>query len=216
LQQHSRYHGPVSKVDLSPRPVEAMSPRQLERRKYLIRAALDLVSEIGVERVQMKQVSERSGVALGTTYRYFSSKDHLLASAVSDWRGDLMADLAADLRGSPSPAGVADRVVRFVHRGMRAFQRQPNLAHLLVSVTVSTDPFASETVDAMASAGRASLLAVMPEVPASASKVLPQLIDAAWHNELVAWVTGRTTLADAFLHLDETIRLLLSPYVPTA
>jgi len=197
-----------------------MSPRQLERRKYLIRAALELVSEIGVERVQMKQVSERSGVALGTTYRYFSSKDHLLASAVSDWRGKLMADLAAELRAStPAPTGpasvdreAADRVVRFVHRGMRAFQRQPNLAHLLVSVTVSTDPFASEAVDAMASAGRASLLAVLPEVPASASTMLPMLIDSAWHSELVAWVTGRNTLADAFLHLDEIIRLLLAPY----
>ena len=200
-----------------------MSPRQLERRKYLIRAALELVSEIGVERVQMKQVSERSGVALGTTYRYFSSKDHLLASAVSDWRGKLMADLAAELRAStPAPTGpaspasvdreAADRVVRFVHRGMRAFQRQPHLAHLLVSVTVSTDPFASEAVDAMASAGRASLLAVLPEVPASASTMLPMLIDSAWHSELVAWVTGRNTLADAFLHLDEIIRLLLAPY----
>jgi AcrR family transcriptional regulator len=195
-----------------------MSPRQLERRKYLIRAALELVSEIGVERVQMKQVSERSGVALGTTYRYFSSKDHLLASAVSDWRGKLMADLAAELRAPAASAavdlGTADRVVRFVHRGMRAFQRQPNLAHLLVSVTVSTDPFASEAVDAMASAGRASLLAVMPEVPPSASRVLPMLIDTAWHSELVAWVTGRNTLADAFLHLDEIIRLLLAPYAP--
>ena len=201
-----------------------MSPRQLERRKYLIRAALELVSEIGVERVQMKQVSERSGVALGTTYRYFSSKDHLLASAVSDWRGKLMADLAAELRAStPAPTGpasvdreAADRVVRFVHRGMRAFQRQPNLAHLLVSVTVSTDPFASEAVDAMASAGRASLLAVLPEVPASASTVLPLLIDSAWHSELVAWVTGRNTLADAFVHLDQIIRLLLAPYASAA
>ncbi|QMU76217.1 TetR/AcrR family transcriptional regulator [Streptacidiphilus sp. PB12-B1b] len=207
----------MSKVDLSPRPVEAMSPRQLERRQYLIRAALELVSEIGVERVQMKQVSERSGVALGTTYRYFSSKDHLLASAVSDWRGKLMADLATELRApaalpSAVDTGTADRVVRFVHRGMRAFQRQPNLAHLLVSVTVSTDPFASEVVDAMAAAGRASLLALMPEVPPSAGTVLPMLIDSAWHSELVAWVTGRNTLADAFLHLDEIIRLLLAPY----
>ena len=198
-----------------------MSPRQLERRKYLIRAALELVAEIGVERVQMKQVSERSGVALGTTYRYFSSKDHLLASAVSDWRGKLMADLAAELRAStPAPTSAdpqtADRVVRFVHRGMRAFQRQPNMAHLLVSVTVSTDPFASEAVDAMASAGRASLLAVMPEVPASASTMLPMLIDSAWHSELVAWVTGRNTLADAFVHLDEIIRLLLAPYASAA
>lgn len=192
-----------------------MSPRQLERRKHLISAAIDLVAEIGVERIQMKQVSERSGVALGTTYRYFSSKDHLLASAVSDWRGMLMSDLAAELRGSPAPLGDTDRVVRFVHRGMRAFQRQPHLAHLLVAVNVSTDPFASEAVQAMANAGRASLLAVMPEVPLAARSVVPHIIDAAWQSELVAWVTGRSTLGDAYLRLEQVIRLVLAPYVAT-
>ncbi|MFD0331324.1 TetR/AcrR family transcriptional regulator [Streptacidiphilus monticola] len=174
MQQRSRYHGEVSKVDLAPRPVEAMSPRQLERRKHLVDAALALVCEIGVERVQMKQVSERSGVALGTTYRYFSSKDHLLAAAVADWRSLLLADLAAELRGPAGPASATERVVRFVHRGMRAFQRQPNLAHLLVSVTVSTDPFASEAVDAMAASGRASLQAVLPpELPPADREVIP-------------------------------------------
>ncbi|MFD0569088.1 hypothetical protein ACFQ0T_07205 [Kitasatospora gansuensis] len=35
----------MTKVDLSPRPVEAMSPRQLERRNSLISAALALVNE---------------------------------------------------------------------------------------------------------------------------------------------------------------------------
>ncbi|MFC1411307.1 TetR/AcrR family transcriptional regulator [Streptacidiphilus sp. N1-12] len=193
-----------------------MSPRQLERRKHLIRAAIDLVAEIGVERVQMKQVSERSGVALGTTYRYFSSKDHLLAAAVSDWRGMLMSDLAAELRATSAPLGGTERVVRFVHRGMRAFQRQPHLAHLLVAVTVSTDPFASEAVDAMANAGRASLLAVMPEVPLAARSVLPHIIDSAWQSELVAWVTGRSTLGDAYLRLEEVIRLVLAPYSTVA
>ncbi|WP_143094495.1 TetR/AcrR family transcriptional regulator [Streptacidiphilus jiangxiensis] len=202
----------MSKVDLSPRPVETMSPRQLERRKHLIDAALTLVSETGVERLQMKQVSERSGVALGTTYRYFSSKDHLLAAAASDWRAKLMDDLAAELRGSVPVARGSERVVRFVRRGMRAFQRQPNLARLLVTVSVSTDPFASEVVDAMAATGRASLLALMPDVPPAAREVVPHLIDAAWQSELVAWVTGRSTIADAFARLDEVIRLVLAPY----
>src|SRR5579884_1398499 len=136
----------VSKVDLAPRPVEAMSPRQLERRRSLIEAAVQLVSEIGVDRVQMKQVSERSGVALGTAYRYFSSKDHLLAAAVAEWWRLLLTDIAGELRASNAargtgPVAPADRVVTFVHRGMRAFQRQPQMAHLLVSVAVSTDPF---------------------------------------------------------------------------
>jgi AcrR family transcriptional regulator len=175
-----------------------MSPRQLERRKHLIDAALALVAEAGVERLQMKQVSERSGVALGTTYRYFSSKDHLLAAAASDWRGMLMDDLATELRGPAARTAGSDRVVRFVHRGMRAFQRQPNLARLLVSVTVSTDPFASEVVEEMASR--------------EARQVVPHIIDSAWQGELVAWVTGRSTLADAFVRLEEVIRLVLAPY----
>ncbi|MBF9066551.1 TetR/AcrR family transcriptional regulator [Streptacidiphilus fuscans] len=207
----------MSKVDLSPRPVETMSPRQLERRKHLIDAALALVAEGGVERLQMKQVSERSGVALGTTYRYFSSKEHLLAAAASDWRAMLMDDLATEVRGSPAAlagrGSGSDRVVRFVHRGMRALQRQPNLARLLVSVAVSTDPFASEVVEAMGNSGRAKLLALMPEVPPTARSVVPHIIDAAWQSELVDWVTGRSTLGDAFARLEEVIRLVLAPYV---
>lgn len=193
-----------------------MSPRQLERRKHLIEAAVALVCETGVERLQMKQVSERSGVALGTTYRYFSSKEHLLAAAAADWRGRLMADLAAEVRGPGGPASLADRVARFVLRGMRAFQRQPNLAHLLVSATVSTDPFASEAVAGMSGAGRASLLAVMPELPSEDRTVVPHLIESAWDGELVAWVTGRSTLADACARLESVIRLVLAPYEPVA
>jgi AcrR family transcriptional regulator len=207
----------VSKVDLAPRPVEAMSPRQLERRRSLIEAAVQLVSEIGVDRVQMKQVSERSGVALGTAYRYFSSKDHLLAAAVAEWWRLLLADIAGELRASTAargggPVAPADRVVTFVHRGMRAFQRQPQMAHLLVSVAVSTDPFASEAVQEMARAGRESLLALLPDLPATAQGVLPHVIDSAWQGELIAWVTGRTTLTDAYRRLEEVIRLVLAPY----
>ncbi len=203
---------PVSKVDLSPRPVEAMSPRQLERRRNLIAAALSLVAETGVERLQMKQVSERSGVALGTTYRYFSSRDHLLAAAIADWHRLLLADIVAELRGPRAPAAAVDRVVRFANRGMRAYQRQPQLAHLLVSVAASTDPFASEALHTMARADREALLAVMPDVPPSVRDVVQHIVGNVWQGELTAWVTGRTTLRDARRRLEDVIRLLLTPY----
>jgi AcrR family transcriptional regulator len=203
----------VSKVDLSPRPVEAMSPRQLERRRNLIEAALALVNEIGVDRVQMKQVSERSGVALGTAYRYFSSKDHLLAAAIADWHRLLLADIVAELRGPRAPAAAADRVVRFVNHGMRAYQRQPQLAHLLVSVAASTDPFASEALHNMARADRKALLgAAMPDLPPAARDVVPHIVGNVWQGELTAWVTGRTTLRDARRRLEDVVRLVLTPY----
>ena len=38
-----------------------------------------------LEDMGMKDVAERSGVALGTIYRYFSSKDHVAAAALLEW-----------------------------------------------------------------------------------------------------------------------------------
>ncbi|MER8182075.1 TetR/AcrR family transcriptional regulator [Kitasatospora sp. NPDC094015] len=204
----------MTKVDLSPRPVEAMSPRQLERRRSLIQAALALVTEIGVERLQMKQVSERSGVALGTAYRYFSSKDHLLAAAIADWHRLLLADLVAEQRTARDGPSGTDRTVRFVRHGMRAYQRQPELARLRVAVATSTDPFASEALQGMARADRAALDAVMSEVPASAGELVRHIVGHAWQGELTAWVTGRTTLDDARRRLEDVVRLVLTPYEP--
>ncbi len=202
----------VTKVDLSPRPVEAMSPRQLERRGNLIAAALALVTEIGVERLQMRQVSERSGVALGTTYRYFSSKDHLLAAAIAEWHRSLLTDLVGEVRGRRAGLTASDRMVRFVRHGMRAYQRQPELARLRVSVAASTDPFASEALQAMAKADGAALRAVMAEVPPSTGDVVRHIVGHAWQGELTAWVTGRTTLDDARRRLEDVVRLVLTPY----
>ncbi|MEV4555381.1 TetR/AcrR family transcriptional regulator [Kitasatospora sp. NPDC049285] len=203
----------MTKVDLSPRPVEAMSPRQLERRGSLLSAALALVTEIGVERLQMKQVSERSGVALGTAYRYFSSKDHLLAAAIADWHRLLLADLVGEV-GAARSASPTERAVRFVRRGMRAYQRQPELARLRVAVATSTDPFASEALQGLARADRAALHAVMPEVPPASAELVRHMVGHAWQGELTAWVTGRTTLDDARSRLEEMVRLVLTPYEP--
>ncbi len=202
----------VTKVDLSPRPVEAMSPRQLERRNSLISAALALVNEAGVERLQMKHVCERSGVALGTAYRYFSSKDHLLAAAIADWHRLLLADLVAEQRGSRHGQAETDRVVRFVRNGMRAYQRQPQLARLRVAVAASTDPFASETLQSLARADRAALDAVGPRLPPAAGELVRHIVGHSWQGELTAWVTGRTTLDDARRRLEDVVRLVLTPY----
>lgn len=202
----------VTKVDLSPRPVEAMSPRQLERRKSLIEAALTLVNETGVERLQMKQVCERSGVALGTAYRYFSSKDHLLAAAIADWHRLLLDDLVAEQRGSRRGVAETDRVVRFVRNGMRAYQRQPQLARLRVAVAASTDPFASETLQSLARADGAALDAVSPSLPPAAGELVRHIVGHSWQGELTSWVTGRTTLDDARRRLEGVVRLVLAPY----
>ncbi len=61
--------------------IEEMTPNQSDRRDRVIEAALELASEGGYDAVQMRDVALSAQVALGTIYRYFSSKDHLLAAA---------------------------------------------------------------------------------------------------------------------------------------
>src|SRR5271170_2462852 len=59
------------------------SAAQRERRKRILDATLTLASKGGYDAVQMRTVAERADVALGTLYRYFPSKIHLLVSALA-------------------------------------------------------------------------------------------------------------------------------------
>src|SRR4249920_4041291 len=62
---------------------EFSSAAQRERRKRILDATLALASKGGYDAVQMRTVAERADVALGTLYRYFPSKIHLLVSALA-------------------------------------------------------------------------------------------------------------------------------------
>src|ERR1700681_4560603 len=59
------------------------SAAQRDRRKRILDASLALASKGGYDAVQMRTVAERADVALGTLYRYFPSKIHLLVSALT-------------------------------------------------------------------------------------------------------------------------------------
>ena len=67
-----------------------LTKSQAQRRERVLRAALELGAEGGYDAVQMRDVATSAGVALGTIYRYFASKDHLLAAALVEWTHDLV------------------------------------------------------------------------------------------------------------------------------
>ena len=63
-------------------PEQGGSAAQRERRKRILDATYELASSGGFEAVQMRAVADQAEVALGTLYRYFPSKIHLLVSAL--------------------------------------------------------------------------------------------------------------------------------------
>ncbi len=83
-----------------------MTRAQLARRQRVIDAAMELGLEGGYEAVQMRDVAARADVAMGTVYRYFTSKDHLLAATLVHWVEQLDARMAQQpARGARARSG---------------------------------------------------------------------------------------------------------------
>ena len=114
---------------------------QQARRQRVIDAAMALGLDGGYEAVQMRDVAARADVAMGTVYRYFTSKDHLLAAALVHWVEQLDARLA-QLPAQGDSA--AERVIDALDRALRAMGRQPQLVGAVFTALASPDPAAIE------------------------------------------------------------------------
>lgn len=183
-----------------------LSRAQQARRQRVIDAAMELALEGGYEAVQMRDVATKAQVAMGTVYRYFFSKDHLLAATLLHWVEQL------DERIAQSPAqgdSAAERVVYVLDRALRAMGRQPKLAAAVFPALASSDPAAIDCQQQIAALmdgiiSRAIGTPQPPDTPAR-SRVLGHV----WYSSLVGWVNGWGDLDRVHDELAVAARLLL-------
>ena len=124
-----------------------MTSRQLIRRAKIIEAVIDAIGDVGHEAVQMRDVAQRSGVALATAYRYFRSKEHLLAAALEDWQERLTRRiLSASRYDDHEPLS---GVLTYLRGAQRAFSRNREMTALMLQMMTSTDPDVASTIDRM-------------------------------------------------------------------
>jgi AcrR family transcriptional regulator len=193
-----------------------MTDRQLQRRDALLAAVMQLALERGIDNVQMKLVAERSGVALGTTYRYFASKEHLLASALVEWHARLTDRMLSEPDRLAGDDQRVDRVVDFLHRGMRGFQRYPSYADLMVYVAGSRDPYASEALHAMSvRTDRVLRLYLGPEPEQEAFDTLSFVVGSVWLNAILMWRAGRESLDGAYRNIEDGVRMACAGLLAT-
>ena len=112
------------------------SAAQRDRRKRILDATIELASHGGFDAVQMRAVAERADVALGTLYRYFPSKIHLLVSALAAQ----FEQARETFDRKPIPGDTpADRVMYVLGRTTRTLQRDPNLTEALTRAFMFAD-----------------------------------------------------------------------------
>jgi AcrR family transcriptional regulator len=127
-------------VAIESAPETVLARSQAARRERVVGAALSLAAEGGYDAVQMRDVAVRASVALGTIYRYFTSKDHLLAAACVGWVGELEQRLA---RRPVRADDAVEQLVAVTRAATAPLEREPRLGEALVTAISTPDPAVS-------------------------------------------------------------------------
>jgi AcrR family transcriptional regulator len=183
------------------------SAAQRERRKRILDATLALASRGGYDAVQMRTVAERADVALGTLYRYFPSKIHLLVAALTEE----FEQLQEKLDRKPIPGDTpAERMLHVLSRVTGSMQRDPMLTEAMTRAFMFADPSAAAEVNMVARQMTMMFTKAMHDGEPSADDIaIARVIGDVWLSNLVAWVTRRASADDVTAHLELAARLLL-------
>ncbi|MFL5506147.1 MAG: TetR/AcrR family transcriptional regulator [Gemmatimonadales bacterium] len=102
-------------------------------RQRLLRAALELYTSIGFRATTTPAIAAKAGVAEGTIYRHFTSKEHLLNEVyrgAQKWAVSVVKDIEDTEKGLRAQ----DRLARLARRFFEAADRDPAALRMLLLV----------------------------------------------------------------------------------
>lgn len=189
-----------------PGEVCALSPVRNRRRSDIVTAAFALAVH-GYDAVQLRVVADRAGVATGTVYQYFSSKDDLLMACFHRWILTSERAIRHELALIDDPAGRLHRVVRDMTESLCAagvFAESVSRAYLC----------ADQGANANAEHARDALSRVFAGV--DPSDISPDgllevsgLFADCWVMNVLSVVHGRITVEELHRRLTRTASVLM-------
>jgi AcrR family transcriptional regulator len=100
----------------------------IERRKEIIQAAFDLISEQGIQELTMKRIANAVGVSEPAIYRHFASKADILSSVIDE----MIAQREATFQRVRAGSGTArDMIGSFFSAQASLFETRPSLTIML-------------------------------------------------------------------------------------
>lgn len=189
------------------------SAAQRDRRRRILDATVSLASKGGFDAVQMRAVAELADVALGTLYRYFPSKIHLLVSALARQ----FEETEASLGRRPIPGDdPAERVTHVLTRATRGLQREPHLTEALTRAFMFADSSVAGEIHVVGLRLTSMLNRALQgdqyvegARPTDHEIAVARVISDVWLASLVAWVTGRISAGQVTEHLETAVALIL-------
>jgi TetR/AcrR family fatty acid metabolism transcriptional regulator len=125
----------MSESSLSPRRARRRaSPRPAragDKRERILDAAVRVFARKGFYATRVSEVAKAAGVADGTIYLYFKSKDELLVSLFEDRVQRLLAFMQTEL---PATSGAAEKLRRIIELQLGLLEGERDLAEVITVI----------------------------------------------------------------------------------
>lgn len=110
------------------RPVSTRRQGREDKRRRIIDAAVEVFAEKGFFGARVSEIAEVAGVADGTIYLYFKSKDDLLISLFEEKMAEILDRLSQMLTGLDDPE---EKLRRYIVGHLQLAADQPELMQVL-------------------------------------------------------------------------------------
>jgi AcrR family transcriptional regulator len=180
--------------------------------------AIELAEEGGYDNVRQRDVAARAGVALGTLYKRFRSKEDILSAALERET----AQLERKLEKLPVKAATPeDRLIQFYTVLTKALTKRPHFARAVLRAMASGQPEVAKHVLAYQGRMNAMLIATMRgggrmsysdatvSPPTEKEQTLALLLQQNWFASLIGWSAGMHSPSEVIEHVRMAARLLL-------
>ena len=107
---------------------QTSTPSQTDKRARILAAAETVFAERGFFHAKVSQIAQEAGVADGTIYLYFKSKDDVLISLFEKRMSEVCARMNENVAAADT---AADKLQSFIGTHLSMVEEHPNLAEVL-------------------------------------------------------------------------------------
>jgi TetR/AcrR family transcriptional regulator, cholesterol catabolism regulator len=184
-----------------------------QRKDRILDVAVELAAAGGYENVRQRDVADQAGIALGTLYKSFISKEHILSAAMAREADELERRLKSRPPQGNTPSERLQALFRIITRAMC---QKPKYARAVIRAMASGQPEVAAHVTAYQGRVNAIIGSVLGGASAEGGELeghelaLATLLQQIWFASLVAWSAGILTQPNMIAHMNQAIELILA------
>ncbi|MEM9620892.1 MAG: TetR/AcrR family transcriptional regulator [Pseudomonadota bacterium] len=185
------------------------SARQLARQAGILESTRAMLAEVGYSSTTIRGLADRAGVAPGTLYNLYNSKDELVLAAVED----LLVDIG--LRANATSGAGLERILSLADNVATVVVENPQYAEAMARALFRVE--ADDPLSGLLYARSLDFFADHVErgitqgefLPGTKAHVIAKHLVAQGWGIMLAWIMGTITLDDLYAEYMRSHRMVL-------